>query len=300
MKSVLITGGTGFIGGALSLHLQQKDWDVWVLTRRKPDFVVQESTRLHFISKLSDIPESQTIDAIVNLAGEPLNSHRWSKIQKQTIIDSRLHITESLANWLETQNRTVETWINGSAIGWYGPQDSQILDESSIAVDGFSHSLCEQWEQAALAGSKHCKRLIRMRTGIVLDGDGGPLKEMLLPYRFGLGGRMGDGKQYWSWIQREDIVRLMAQMLCNNSYTGIVNATAPNPVTQAEFSRTLAKELGRPCLGNLPAWVYRLALGEFAIEVLCQSQRVMPQQAMKNGFKFSYPSLSQALRVSLA
>ena len=298
MRSVLITGGTGFVGSALCDFLVKKRWQIWVLTRQR-NLTAQSFDGLTYIAQLSDIPEDHQLTAIVNLAGEALNSHRWNTQQKQRIVDSRVQMTQRIADWLKHQQRTVDVWINGSAIGWYGPHQDQRLTESSRSVDSFSHRLCEQWENTAIAAKQCCQRLILMRTGIVLDASGGPLKEMLLPYQLCMGGRMGDGQQYWSWIHRQDIVRLIADMLERDCYNGIVNATAPEPVKQAVFAKTLAAIMGRPCFANMPAWMCRMSLGEFATEILCKGQRVIPEQALQHGFEFSYPFLAQALQASL-
>lgn len=295
MQSVLITGGTGFIGKALAEQLHSRGADVWVLTRQKSLYNHLNSDTLHFIGNLRAIPAVVMIDVIINLAGEPLTLQRWNTKYKQRIIDSRVQMTEHIGHWLAAENRAVETFISGSAIGWYGHQGGALLDESSAAVDGFSHKLCHEWEWAATQVQSRCKRVVNLRTGIVLGSDGGALKEMLLPFKLGLGGAMGSGQQYFSWIHRDDYIRLVMALIDDGRYQGPVNATAPMPVTQAEFARTLAEVLNRPAFMRLPAFLLRLLIGEFASEMLVHGQRVMPAKALHNGFEFNYPDLSSAL-----
>lgn len=296
MNHILITGGTGFIGHALVKSLSAKGKRVTILTRDASKQGAAPSNQVVYVEDLAQIVDPQSIDGVINLAGESLAAKRWNDAQKAKIIDSRISTTHHLVEWVQSNQIKLKVWINGSAIGWYGPQDSAgQLDEESGYVRSFSHELCAAWEQACEPVSALCERLIKMRIGIVLEADGGPLAAMLLPFKLGLGGKMGSGKQQWSWIHRADLIRLTEEMLDNPSYQGVINATAPGSVTQKAFAQTLAKTLKRPCIAPMPAAIAKLMIGEFASEVLLQGQQVFPKRAIDKGFEFKYPELSQAL-----
>lgn len=295
MQRVLVTGGTGFIGKALCRHLLDMGYRLTVLTRDtgQPDLIDDRAIR--YVANLDEIAPEQAIDAIVNLAGEPLNSGRWTPQLKQLFIDSRLDMTNALIERAGRQQEPPRVLISASAIGWYGHHDDTPLTESSAANDGYSHRLCELWEQAARAGEALGMRVVCLRIGIVLELDGGPLPEMLPAFRVGAGGPMGTGRQYWSWIHRKDLVRLIEFALDYPGLNGAVNATAPNPVPQREFAAALGAVLHRPAVAPLPGFMARLMLGEFADEVLLNGQRVVPEKATFHGFEFEFPELRPAL-----
>jgi uncharacterized protein (TIGR01777 family) len=295
LQRVLITGGTGFIGRALCRYLLDKGYRLTVLTRDtgQPDML--DNIALRYVSALDDIGGGQEIDCIVNLAGEPLNSGRWNKRLKEKFLSSRVDTTRALIEWSSRQPEPPRVLVSASAVGWYGHHDDAPLTENSAANDGYSHRLCEAWEQAACAGSELGMRVVCLRIGLVLGRDGGPLPEMLPAFRLGTGGPMGSGRQYWSWIHRADLVRLIEFALDYPGLNGPVNATAPHPVEQREFAKTLGHVLRRPAIAPLPAFAARMMLGEFADELLLNGQRVIPEKATFHGFEFEFPELAPAL-----
>lgn len=302
MKTILVTGGTGFIGKALIKHLCNNAYKIIVLSRNK-QLQQQSNNEVTYIHDLAQISPQQKINIIINLAGEPLNAKRWSEQQKQVIIDSRVSTTLNLLQWLETSKRKIDLLVSGSAIGWYGHWQDQPLTEESNANPGFSHDLCQQWESTARKFSAVCENIVLLRIGIVLENDGGPLAAMLPPFKAGLGGKMGSGEQYWSWIHRKDLIKLI-QLIIEQHYsaepstpiTGVINATAPGALPQAEFAQVLSKVLKRPCILPMPAFVASLMMGEFANEVLLNGQNVIPEKAQSNGFVFDFPDLEGALQ----
>ncbi|PLW70493.1 TIGR01777 family protein [Pseudohalioglobus lutimaris] len=289
--SVLVTGGTGFIGGHLIAALSARGVAVTVLSRSPRE----QHAGVTYIQSLDDFQAPEGRSAVVNLAGEPLNSGRWNASRKALFRDSRVNMTRDVVAWCNAQRYTPETLVSGSAIGWYGHRGDEILTEVSAGASGYSHQLCSDWEDAARAGLADNTRLCLLRTGVVLGADGGPLPEMLGPAKAGLGGPLGGGAQWWSWIHVTDLVSMMLWLLENPSCSGVFNGTAPNPLRQGEFARVLGKVLQRPAFIPLPAPVARLMLGEFAEEILLKGQRVEPARVLAHGFQFEFPSLAPAL-----
>ena len=295
MRHFLITGGTGFIGTALCRKLLQHGDRVTVLTRDPGQAGLIEHEAISYVATLDAIAADATFDAIINLAGRSLNSGRWTAALKQDFIDSRVATTRALVNWMGQQAKPAPTLISASAIGWYGHHDSTPLTETSTANDGYSHQLCAAWEGAARDAEAFGTRVVCLRIGIVLESDGGSLPAMLPAFRCGAGGPLGSGKQYWSWIHRADLIRLIEFALSNEKLFGPVNATAPQPLPQREFARVLGRALHRPAFAPLPAFMARLMLGEFADELLLNGQNVLPHVAVQSGFDFRYPTLADAL-----
>ncbi|MBB5863816.1 TIGR01777 family oxidoreductase [Xanthomonas sp. 3058] len=291
---LLITGGTGFIGQALCPALLHAGHHVTVLSRDPR----RASRRLPGISAVETLDGVQA-DAVINLAGEPLAAGRWTDARKQRFRASRLGITGQLHAWIAQQppEQRPSVLISGSAVGYYGERGEAPLTEADGAGNDFSALLCRDWEAEADTIAALGLRVSRVRTGIVLDRDGGALARMLPAFRFGGGGPFGDGRHWMSWIHRADMVALLLWLL-QHGQAGAYNATAPNPVTNAEFARTLAKVLHRPALLPLPAGVLRLGFGEMA-DLLLISQRVLPQRALDAGFRFQYVQLEAALRAIL-
>jgi uncharacterized protein (TIGR01777 family) len=290
-EHVLITGGTGFIGGHLVAALVARGVAVTVLSRSSQD----AQAGVSYIRSLQDFVAPEGRSAVVNLAGEPLNSGRWNASRKAHFRDSRVNMTRDVVAWINAQVHAPETLVSGSAVGWYGHRGDEILTEVSAGAPGYSHQLCADWEEAAQAGLGDATRLCLLRTGVVLGTDGGPLPEMLGPARVGLGGPLGSGKQWWSWIHVTDLVSMILWLLENPSCNGVFNGTAPEPLRQAEFARVLGKTLHRPAFIPLPALVARLILGEFAEEILLNGQRVEPARVLAHGFQFEFPTLAPAM-----
>lgn len=299
MRSVLVTGGTGFIGRALCRHLLDRDCRLTVLTRDTRQSGLMENSAVRYVSGLDEIPAESAIDSIVNLAGQSLNSGRWTPSLKEKFVSSRVDTTDAVVAWAGRRPEPPSVLVSASAIGWYGHRGDTALNESSDARGGYSHRLCERWEQSACAGEAIGMRVVRLRIGIVLERDGGPLPELLPAFRIGAGGPLGTGEQYWSWIHRGDLVRLFEFAMDEWALNGAVNATAPGPVRQKEFARTLADILHRPAVIPLPGSIARLMLGEFADELLLNGQRVLPEKALQHGFEFAYPRLPDALAAIL-
>jgi len=296
-KNILVTGGTGFIGSTLTQYLVELGYHVTVLTRTSQEGRIN-TAQIDFVSSLNVLGNSDWY-GVVNLAGEPLNRARWSVKQKELIINSRFALTRRLNKWIRELKKPPNVLISGSAIGWYGHWGNECLDEDSQSHEGFSHELCKAWESAANEAADLVPRICIVRLGIVLWSNGGSLPAMLLPAKLGLGGPMGHGAQWWSWIHIEDTVRGIAMLLENPQTNGVFNLTAPNPVTQKTFARTMGKQLNRPAVLPLPGFIATLMMGEFAEEVLLKGQRVLPKNLLDAGFKFNYPDLVDALRQSI-
>lgn len=292
---VLVTGGTGFIGRALCPALLQAGHRVSVLTRD----ATRAARILPGVQALEDLAQADAADAAINLAGEPLAEGRWSETRKRRFRTSRIGTTRTLLEWIARQPdaQRPRCLLSGSAIGYYGDAGERVLDEASPAGDDFAAQLCRDWEAEAARARELGVRVTLLRTGVVLGRDGGALARMLPPFRLGLGGRMGDGRQWMSWIHRDDHVGLLLWLL-ERGGDGAYNATAPAPVTNADFARQLGKALHRPALLPAPAAALRLAFGEMA-DLLLGSQRVLPARAQQEGYAFRYPELGAALSAAV-
>lgn len=296
MKTLLITGGTGFIGREVCRQALASGYRVRVLSRN-PD---KAKRLLPGVSTFSAIDQAFTepVDILINLAGAPLIS-RWTARRKQVIFDSRVGLTEQLVV-AACAGHSPRTVISGSAVGFYGPHGDVALDESSPGVDSFSHRLCAAWERAARPFGDQGARLVWLRTGVVIDRGGAILQRMLPPFRMGLGGRIGQGDQWMSWVSRSDLVSLIFYAIDHDSVEGPLNGTAPEPVSNRDFTNMLARELRLPSFMAVPAPMARLVFGEMADELLLVDQRVLPGRALSTGFRFGHMSLPQALRYSLS
>ncbi len=294
MKKILITGGTGFLGSALIHQLQSENHQITVLSRSKNKVTQQFNKQVIAITDLKQLSSNDTFDVIINLAGAPIFDKRWTDQRKQIIRNSRIDLTKQLIKVISNMNSKPELFISGSAIGYYGDQGDTVLTEQSNFQKNFSHQLCADWEQTALQAKQYGVRVCLIRTGLVLGTNGGLLKRMLLPFKLGLGGRLGNGCQWMSWIHLQDWVAIAELMMSDTSMQGAYNATAPNPVTNQDFSDILAKVLNRPTLLPLPAYFLKPLLGEMS-ELVLGSQRVLPDRLTRQGFKFRYQDLQSAL-----
>jgi uncharacterized protein len=291
MSRILITGASGLIGSALVASFESHRDEVTRLVRRLP----QSSNELQWDPKREIPPQMVSgFDVIIHLSGESI-AGRWTEAKKRRIRDSRVVSTDHLSRALAQAEKKPVAFVCASAIGYYGNREEEILTEDSLSGSGFLAEVSREWESAATPAPNAGIRTINLRTGIVLSRDGGALKQMLLPFRLGLGGKVGNGRQWWSWIHIDDFVSAVQQIADNPSLNGPVNMTAPNPVTSAEFTKTLAKTLKRPAVLPLPAFAAKLALGEFAEEGLLASARVEPKKLLESGFKFRYSELAAAL-----
>ena len=291
----LVTGGTGMIGSALIKLLHHKENNISILTRfNKTSFKDLNESNVNFINRIS-ASDVDTADIIINLAGEPIAGKRWTKKQKNTICQSRWQLTEQIAGLIKQSKTPPSLFISGSAIGIYGRQNNEKIDESFIDYhDEFTHYLCSTWESLALSAQSELTRVVTLRTGIVLGLDGGALKEMLLPFKLGFGGKMGTGKQMMSWIHIDDMVSAIIHINNNNELSGPINMTANNAVTNEEFSQTFAQSLHRPCFLSTPSIVVKCLFGEMS-DVLLFGQNVKPSKLLTSGFTFQYPDLRVAL-----
>jgi len=292
---VVLAGGTGFLGSALADELQRDGHSVVVLTRRP--------TQSHHApwdpsgSTTGWTHVFEDADAVVNVTGAPIDK-RWTAAHKRDMWNSRVRATQTLVAAMKSVRRSPPLLVSGSAVGIYGPHGDEPLTEESPLGSDFLADLGSQWEKAALAAGPEA-RVVLVRTGIVLDRHAGALPKMAMPFRFFAGGPLGSGRQYMSWIHRADWTAMVRWALGNDTVTGPLNATAPNPVTNREFARTLGRALGRPALLPAPAFALRLILGEMA-EAVLTGQRVLPEKALARGFEFQFPTLEGALREACA
>jgi uncharacterized protein (TIGR01777 family) len=296
-RSVLVTGGTGFIGQRLVPALLEAGHRVTLLTRDPAR--ARSMFPVAAVDDLARIEPSAAFDAIVNLAGAPIAAARWTPSRRRTLLRSRIDPTESVLGLITRMWHKPRVLISGSAIGFYGPQNAPGLDEKAVRGPGFAADLCAAWEESARRAEAEGVRVVALRTGLVLDAAGGMLGGLLPAFEYGLGATLGDGRQWMSWIQRDDLVALIAFLIAKDTLSGPVNATAPAPVRNADFTAALAHALHRPAVLRIPELPLRLALGELADELLLGGQHVVPHRAQTAGFTFRYPTLDEALRASV-
>ncbi len=295
---IVLTGATGFIGRSLTNELLKRGDDLIILTRSKAERF-PSNPKLQFIhwsprDQASIVSEVDGSDAVINLAGESIVGKRWTKAQKEKIVQSRVSATQIIANSIKKAVRRPGVLINASAVGYYGPRGNESIAEDAKAGNDFLADLCKAWEAHAIRVEDFDVRVIRLRIGIVLDRDGAALKFMIPPFKIFMGGWLGSGNQWMSWITREDLVRLILFCLNNPNARGAMNAVAPQPVTNKAFSMVLAQVLKRPCFMPVPSFALKLLMGEVS-EMVLTGQRVIPKKAQDLGFSFHSPEIRNAL-----
>jgi uncharacterized protein len=294
---ILISGAGGFLGGALCAELRRSGHDIVSLTRGEP-----AAGAVHWDPSSGELDPAaiEGFGAVFHLAGEGIGDRRWNESHKARVRDSRVQGTTLLARTLGELESPPPVLLSASAIGYYGDRGDELLKESAPVGGGFLARVVEAWEEATRPAQEAGVRVVTMRSGLVLDPSGGVLRRQLIPFRLGLGGRIGSGRQYWSWITLEDEIRAMLHLLQTDLF-GPVNLTAPHPVTNAEFTTALAGALSRPGALFVPAAALELVLGkEMADEMLLFSQRVVPKRLEESGFVWRHPDLRGALRALLA
>ncbi|AHG18770.1 epimerase [Chania multitudinisentens RB-25] len=291
---ILITGATGLIGSSLTQQLLHLSHEVTVLTRNVKQAHGKFGEQVNYWPSLDDQHALNGFEAVINLAGEPIANKRWSKAQKERLCRSRWELTERLATLIKASATPPSVFISGSAAGYYGDQGQAVVTEDEIPHEEFTHQLCQRWESLALQAQTSTTRVCLLRTGLVLSAKGGALAKMLPPFRMGLGGPIGDGRQYLPWIHIDDMVSGIIYLLNHSNLHGPFNMVSPYPVHNEQFTATLAKVLDRPAFLRVPAFIIRLLLGE-AASLLLGSQRVIPRRLEEAGFSFRFFELEQAL-----
>ena len=290
--NILLTGSTGLIGTALTRHLQTLGHTIYPLYRNpsteKSHYWNPDKDQIHLDDEIK-------LDAVIHLAGENIADSRWSQKKKDSILNSRVHGTRLLAETISQLEHRPELLISGSAIGFYGDTGDNIVDEDSPRGTGFLSDIATQWEDATQAAEDAGIRTIHKRTRIVLSPEGGVLQKMLFPFSMGLGGVVGNGQQYMSWISIDDVVGVIDTMLANNEMAGPYNLVAPNPVTNYSFTKSLGKVLRRPTVSPLPAFMARMMFGEMADALLLSSSRVATTRLKAAGYTFADSDLTETL-----
>ena len=295
---MILSGGTGFIGTPLRRRLLEKGHQVTLLTRN-PSSVKTEGDRLKaalWDGKNSGAwtAEVDGAGAIINLAGEPIVAKRWSKKQKERILTSRLDATRAIVSAVAKATQKPKVLVNASAVGFYGDAPEGEVTESSPAGNDFLAGICKRWEEEAQRAQAHGVRVVRLRTGIVLEKGGGALQKMLLPFKLFVGGPLGSGRQWLPWVHREDVIGAILFVLENQSVSGAINMTAPTPVTMKQFCTTLGTVMDRPSWAPVPSFVLKIVLGEMS-EVVLTGQKAIPKKLREAGYPFLFPKLEEAL-----
>jgi hypothetical protein len=292
---ILISGATGLIGSALVPLLTTGGHQVTRLVRSQPNPGTAEIL-WHPEAGIVDTQRLEGLDAVVHLAGENIAGGRWTAQQKAKIRDSRVRGTQVLCEALAQLAHPPTVLVCASAVGYYGHRGEEVLREESTPGKGFLAEVCRAWEAATAAAEQKGIRVVHLRFGMVLSTNGGALAKMLLPFRWGLGGPLGSGRQYWSWMALDDAIGALHHALVTDTLQGPVNAVAPHPVTNYEFTKVLGRVLKRPTLFPVPAFAARLVFGEMANDLLLASTRVEPTRLLATGYVFRYPELADALR----
>jgi len=300
MKKIIITGATGLIGQQLTIKLTDMDYKITIFTRN-PDNAQKKLPNVHKVVKWEYdyvdewLHELESVDAVIHLAGANLSTKRWNKEYKKLLYDSRIISTKKLIEAIKTVERKPKVFITASAIGYYGNRSDEILTEESEAGKDFLANLCNDWEKEAKNVEQFGVRSVQIRTGLVLSRNEGALKQMLPAFKYFIGGPLGNGKQWYSWLHIEDIVNIYVKALESEILSGPINAVSPNPVTMKKFAKILGDVLHRPSFFSVPKIILLLVIGQVA-EVVTSSQRVVPEKLLNSSFKFKFEKLEDALR----
>lgn len=297
---VLVTGATGFVGKVVVRQLLEAGEQVVVLTRNIPKAALTLGSQCEYFqwadtNELPDVAAFKGVDAVINLMGEGIADKKWTDEQKKIIYNSRINGTQKLVEVISKLEKKPSVFVSTSAIGIYGNRGPEELTEESSTGSDFLAHLCTEWEKEASKVKEHVKRLILIRVGVVLGHNGGALKKMLLPFKLGLGGPLGSGNQYMSWIHVEDLAGMYVEAVKNESLNGIFNGTAPYPATNKEFTTTLGKTLKRPTVLPAPAFAIKAIFGEMST-VLLDGQKVLPKKFKDINYRYRYPTLEMALK----
>ncbi|MGI3746847.1 MAG: TIGR01777 family oxidoreductase [Janthinobacterium lividum] len=291
---ILLTGGTGLIGRRLCKHWLAQGHQLTVLSRKPDDVARLCGANVRGIAHFDDIG-TQHVDAVVNLAGAPIADRPWTRKRKILLWDSRITLTEQLVTWLERREQKPDVLISGSAVGWYGDGGERELDENAQPVsEDFASRLCIAWEETAQRAETLGIRVVLVRTGLVLADEGGMLQRLLPPFKMGMGGPIGNGRQWMPWVHIEDQIALIDFLMSRDDARGPYNACAPSPVRNRDFAKTLASVLHRPSFMPMPAVALRVLLGELSI-LLLGGQRARPDRLQEAGFTFRFTDLRAAL-----
>ena len=296
---ILISGASGLVGTHLIPTLKAKGHEIFRLVRKTPKAAdeIQWDSEKGFSE--SERAKLENFDAVVHLAGDNVASENWSAEKKRKIRDSRVVGTRVLVEALKQAQNPPKILVSASATGFYGSRADEILTEDSAKGTGFLSEVCSEWENESSKAAEFGARVVMPRIGIVLAKDGGALEKMLTPFKFGVGGRIGSGKQWMSWIALEDLIRVIHFALENENLRGAVNATAPNPVTNEDFTRTFGKVLHRPTILPVPEFAVKLMFGEMGETLLLEGSRVLPKRLPENGFEFKFTNLEEAMKAAL-
>jgi len=287
--NILITGGTGFIGSALTKFFIQKGYLTTILSRHCPAL-----SSVRIIKSIEQINVDEKIDIIINLAGAPINK-KWTNSYKEVLIDSRLEITKNLILLIKSLKTKPNLLISASAIGYYGNQSNKYIGENSLYINDFTHKLCNLWELEAKKAEKLGVRTCITRLGVVLGKNGGALEEMLSIFRLGLGGKIGSGKQFFSWVHIDNIIGAFNFLIKDKTQKGIYNLTSPNPVTNYRFTKELGKMINRPTALTIPKFVIKMIFGEMGDKLLLNGSAVYPKKLLDSGYEFQFKTIEASL-----
>jgi len=288
---MLVTGSSGLVGTALNKAASSDGHEVICLRRASS---AKDSPDWNPETNFIDLADTENIAAVVHLAGENIAEGRWNDKKKSRILDSRVNGTKLLAEYFANAEHKPSIIVSASAIGIYGDRGDEPLDETSNSGTGYLADVCKQWEEATSAAVDAGIRVVNMRLGVVLSKSGGALKKMLLPFKLGLGGVIGTGKQYMSWVSIQDVTGMIQFVIANDSISSAVNLVSPNPISNHGFTKILGRALHRPTIFPMPSFIARLAFGEMANDLLLSSARVVPQKLIDGGYTFQHPELKDA------